>query len=70
MIPTMPDEEFQKLSEEIQNAQWNRELDSMTEEDWDRFYFNCTGCRLGDPIPPEELVDAHENAANLEVVWP
>lgn len=42
----------------------------MTEEDWDRFYFNCTGCRLGDPIPPEELVDAHENAANLEVVWP
>ena len=28
----------------------------MTEEDWDRFYFNCTGRHLGDPIPPEELV--------------
>ena len=37
MIPIMPDEEFQKLSEEEQNAQWDRELDSMTEEDWDRF---------------------------------
>ena len=32
----------------------------MTEEDWDRFYFNCTGRHLGDPIPPEELVDADE----------
>ena len=56
MIPIMPDAEFQKLSEEEQNAQWNRELDAMTEEDWDRFYFNCTGRHLGDPIPPEELV--------------
>jgi hypothetical protein len=49
MIPIMPDEESQKLSE--QNAQWDRELDSMTEENWDRFCFNCTGRHLGDPIP-------------------
>jgi hypothetical protein len=60
MIPIMLDEEFQKLSEEEQNAQWDRELDSMTEEDWDRFYFNCAGRHLGDPIPEEELVDADE----------
>jgi hypothetical protein len=66
MIPIMPDEEFQKLSEEEQNAQWDRELDSMTEEDWDRFYFNCTGRHLGDPIPPEELVDADEFFENPE----
>ena len=51
----MPDEEFQKLSKEEQNAQWDRELDSMTEEDWGRFFFNCTGHHLGDPIPPGEL---------------
>jgi hypothetical protein len=60
MIPIMPAEEFQKLSEEEQNAQWDRELDSMTEEDWDRFQLNCTGRHLGDPIPPGELVDADE----------
>jgi hypothetical protein len=41
MIPIMPEEEFQKLSEEEQNAQWDREMDSMTPEDVDRFYFNC-----------------------------
>jgi len=60
MIPVMLEEEFQKLSEEEKNAQWDRELDSMTPEDVDRFYFNCTGRKLGDPIPPEELVDADE----------
>jgi hypothetical protein len=54
------DEEFQKLSEKEQIAQRDRELDSITEEDWDRFYFNCTGRHLGDPIPPEELVDADD----------
>jgi hypothetical protein len=64
MIPIMPDEEFQKLSEEEQNAQRDRELESMTEEDWDRFYFNCTGRHLGDPIPPEELVDMDEFLKN------
>jgi Na+-transporting NADH:ubiquinone oxidoreductase subunit NqrF len=37
MIPIMPDEDFQQLSEEEQNAQWDRELDSMNEEDCDRF---------------------------------
>jgi len=52
----MSDEEFQKLSEEEKNAQWDRELDSMTPEDVDRSYFNCTGRKLGDPIPPDELV--------------
>ena len=51
---------FQKLSEEEQNAQWDRELESMTEEYWDRFYFNCAGHHLGDPIPPEELADMDE----------
>jgi hypothetical protein len=64
MIPIMPDEEYQKLSPEEQNAQWDRELDSMIEEDWDRFYFNCTGRKHGDPIPPEDLVDADEFFAN------
>jgi hypothetical protein len=64
MIPIMQDEEFQKLSEEEQNAQWDRELDSMTEEDWDRFYFDCTGRHLGDPIPEHKLVDADEFFAN------
>jgi hypothetical protein len=54
------EEEFQKLSEKEQNAQWDRELDSMTEEDLNRFYFNLTGRHLGDPIPPEKLVDADE----------
>jgi hypothetical protein len=34
MIPIMPDEEFQKLSEEEKNAQWDRELDSMTQRTW------------------------------------
>lgn len=29
MIPIMPDEEFQK---EEQNAQWDRQLESMTED--------------------------------------
>jgi hypothetical protein len=38
MIPIMPDEEFQKLSVEEQNAQWDAELDSMTEEDMRRFH--------------------------------
>jgi hypothetical protein len=67
MIPIMPEEEFQKLSEEEKNAQWDRELDSMTPEEVDRFFFNCTGRRLGDPIPPEEeLVDADEFFANPE----
>jgi hypothetical protein len=42
MIPIMPEEEFQKLSEEEKNAQWDWEMDSMTPEDVDRFYFNCT----------------------------
>ena len=56
----MPDEEYQKLSPEEQNAQWDRELASMTEEDWDRFYFNCTGRKHGDPIPPKDLVDSDE----------
>jgi hypothetical protein len=57
MIPIMPEEEFQKLSEEEQNAQWDRELDSMTPEDVERFFFNCTGRKLGEPFPEEELVD-------------
>jgi hypothetical protein len=60
MIPIMPDEESQKLSEEEQNAQWDRELDLMTEEDRDRFYFNCSGHHLGDPIPEDQLIDADE----------
>jgi hypothetical protein len=60
MIPIMPDGEFQKLSEEEKNAQWDREMDSMTPEDVDRFYYNCTGRKLGDPHPPEELVDCDE----------
>jgi hypothetical protein len=69
MIPIMPDEEFQKLRGEEKNAQWDREMDSMTPEDVNRFYFNCTGRRLGDPIPPEDLVDADEffeNPDNLQ----
>jgi len=32
----------------------------MTGEDWERFYFNCTGRHVDDPIPPGELVDADE----------
>jgi hypothetical protein len=48
------------LSEEEKNAQWDREMDSMTPEDVDRFYYNCTGRKLGDPHPPEELVDCDE----------
>ena len=66
MIPIMPDEEFQKLSEEEQNAQWDRELDSMTEEDCDRFYSGCTGRHIGDPIPEDELVGMDEFFANSE----
>jgi hypothetical protein len=31
MISIMPDEEFQKLNEEEQNTQWDRELNSMSE---------------------------------------
>ena len=62
----MPEEEFQKLSEEEQNAQWDRELDSMSEEEVSRFYFKCTGRHLGAQIPPEELVDADEFFANPE----
>jgi hypothetical protein len=54
------------LSDEEKNAQWDRELDSMTEEDWHRFYFDCTGRHLGDPIPTEELVDMDEFFANPE----
>jgi hypothetical protein len=50
-IPITPEEKFQKLSEEEKNTQCDRELDSMTPEDVYRFYFNCTGRRLGDPIP-------------------
>jgi hypothetical protein len=42
MIPIMPDEEFQKLSVEEQNAQWDAELDSMTEEDMRRFHARLT----------------------------
>jgi hypothetical protein len=60
MIPIMPEEEFQKLSEQEQNIQWDKELDSMTPEDVDRFYFNVTGRHLGDPTPEEDLVDADE----------
>jgi hypothetical protein len=60
MIPIMPESEFSKLSEEEKNDQWDREMDSMTPEEVDRFYFNCTGRRLGDPIPPEDLVDCDE----------
>jgi hypothetical protein len=45
------------LSEEERKAQW-RELDSMTEDELDRFYLNCTGRHIDDPIPPEELLDA------------
>lgn len=37
MVPIMKEEEFQKLSVEEQNAQWDAELDSMTEEDMRRF---------------------------------
>jgi len=62
----MPEKEFQKLSKEEQNAQWDRELDSMSEEEVSRFYFNCTGRHLGDLIAPEELVDADEFFANPE----
>jgi hypothetical protein len=49
-MPAARGEVCDPMSEE-QNAQWDRELDSMTEDDWDRFYFNCTGRHLGDPIP-------------------
>jgi hypothetical protein len=38
----------------------------MSEEELSRFYFNCTGRHLGDPIAPEELVDADEFFANPE----
>ena len=31
-----------------------------TPEDVERFFFNCTGRKLGDPFPPEELVDVDE----------
>ena len=55
---------LRKLSEEEKNAQWDRELDSITEADWDRFYFNCTGRHLGDPFPEEELVDMDEFLEN------
>ena len=67
MIPVMPDDEFQKLSEEEKNAQWDRELDSMTEEDLDRFYLKCTGRHPGDPIPSEELVDADKFFENPDL---
>ena len=68
MIPAMPEGEFQKLSEDEKNAQWDRELDSMSPEEVDRFYFNCTGRKLGDPIPPEELIDADEFFANPDKI--
>jgi hypothetical protein len=67
MMPIMPDEEFQKLSEEEKNAQWDRELDSMTEEDLDRFYLKSTGRYIDDPIPPEELVDADKFFENPDL---
>jgi hypothetical protein len=67
MIPIMQDDEFQKLSEEEKNAQWDRELDSMTEDDLDRFYLNCTGRHVDDPIPPEALVDADKFFENPDL---
>jgi hypothetical protein len=36
----------------------------MSPEEVDRFYFNCAGRKLNDPIPPEELIDADEFFAN------
>ena len=39
-------------------------LDSMTPEDVERFFFNYTGRKLGDPFPPEELVDMDEFLEN------
>ena len=66
MIPIMPEEEFQKLSEDEKNAQWDRELDSMSPEEVDQFHFNCTGRKLGDPIPPEDLIDADKFFANSD----
>jgi hypothetical protein len=39
-------------------------LDSMTPEDVERFFFNLTGRKPGDPIPEEELVGADDFFAN------
>jgi hypothetical protein len=53
-----------EITENEFNEAWDRELDSMTPDDMDRFYFNCTGRKRGDPIPPEDFVDADEFFAN------
>lgn len=53
----MPEEEFQKLNPKEQKTQWDREMDSMTEEDWNRL--------IAELQPPSQRVNSC--VANLQL---